>query len=346
MEGYVAERRRFIKIPEVVHVDHETTSEIYAKFTLGPLSRGWGWTMGTVLRRAMLSSVEGAAPTQLRINGVIHEFSTIDGVLEDVPLIVLNVKKLRFRKEGEGPEYAYLRVDKPGEYKGKDLELSPNLKLVNPDTPILTVTVQDKSLHLELKVEHGRGYETQEVIKKRSPGEPTGTIFLDAFYSPVRQVKLDVTNVRYGDRTDYEQVVFEVFTDGSVTPEQALEQTAELLRDHVEALLSLSDPKLASQESDAAGAGSPWANVSIESLEVPQTVKKALTDHGIYNVSDLLKYSEDEIMTWGDIKPRSFASLRSRLQEMGVMLTEGNNEEDEALSPENDDVEDTEEDET
>lgn len=337
----MAERRRFIKIPDAVHVDRETLTETFGRFSLSPLSRGWGWTMGTVLRRAMLSSVEGAAPTQLRINGVIHEFSTIDGVLEDVPLIVLNVKKLRFKLEGEGAASAFLHVDKPGEYKGKDLELPPNLVLVNPEVPLLSVTVQDKSVHIEIKVERGRGYETQELVKKRSPGESSGTIFLDAFYSPVRQVKLDVTNVRYGERTDYEQVVFEVLTDGSIKPDEALAQTAELLRDHVEALSSLSEPKSSSADGDSQSEDSPWMKVTIESLDVPQTVKKALSDHGVFTVSDLLKLSEDEIMTWGDIKPRSFASLRSRLQEMGVELGEGKSDaDDDSIENDTEDMED------
>ncbi len=313
----MTQRVRFIKIPEAVSVDKETLADNFGRFTFGPLARGWGWTMGTVLRRAMLSSVEGAASTQFRIDGVIHEFSTIEGVLQDVPLIVLNIKKLRFRLEGDGPEFAALHAVEPRDYTAADLELPPNLKLVNPDAPILTLTVKDKPVHMEIKIEKGRGYENQEAVKKRSPGEPTGTIFLDAFYSPVRQVKIDVNNVRFGDRTDYEQVVFEVFTDGSVKPEETLSQTAELLRAHVAALASISEPdsdKAPSQEEK----DPEWSNISIESLEIPQTVKKALIDHGITVVSELVKFNEDEILGWGDIKPRSFATLRTKIQALGA----------------------------
>ncbi|MBD3287082.1 hypothetical protein GF359_10505 [candidate division WOR-3 bacterium] len=317
MEGLVSERRKYIKIPETVEVDREVLTPDFGRFTLGPLARGWGWTMGTVIRRAMLSSVEGVAPTQLRIDGVIHEFSTLEGVLEDVPLIVLNVKKLRFKLEGEGPEYARLHATSPSEYKGGDLELSPNLTLVNKDQHLLTVTVDNRPAHLEIKLERGRGYENQETVKKRSPGEPEGTIFLDAFYSPVRRVKLDVTNVRYGERTDYEQIVFEVATDGTISPEQTLSQTADLLKGHVEALYSIAEPK--DESSDSLEVERPeWMDMKVESLEVPQTVKKVLADHGLKTVSEVVSLTEAEIVGWGEIKPRSFAILRSRIQDLGA----------------------------
>lgn len=323
----MAEQHKYIKIPEAVEYDKETATDTFARFWFGPLARGWGWTMGTVLRRAMLSSVEAAAPTQLRIDGVIHEFSTIEGVLEDVPLIVLNVKKLRFRLEGEGPEYAYLHADKAGEYKGAELELSPNLTLVNPDTPFLTVTAQERSVHIEIKVEHGRGYESQEFIKKRSPNESQGTIFLDAFYSPVRQVKIDTTNVRYGERIDYEQVTFEVTTDGSVTPLEALSQTAELLKDHVAALACLSEPRKSAPQ-PAESEEPTWKAVTIDSLDVPQTVKKALQDRGVKTVGELARYSEEDLKAWVEIKPRSLASLLSRIKVLGVELTGESGEQD------------------
>ncbi len=323
----MSERTRFIKIAEAVAVDRETLTDTFGRFTLSPLARGWGWTMGTVLRRAMLSSVEGAAPTQLRIDGVIHEFSSIDGVLEDVPFIVLNVKKLRFKLEGVDFEYARLHAAEPREYTGADLELPPNLELVNTDTPILTLSAKDRPVHMEIKVERGRGYESQELVKKRSPAEPSGTIFLDAFYSPVRQVKIDVANVRYGERIDYEQVVFEVATDGSVTPEETLVQTAQLLRSHVEALSKIIDPQASLAESGEAEE-STWNEVLVESLDVPQTVKKALADHGIKTVAELVGYTEEEIKEWGDIKPRSFSTLRSRLKGIGAEFAKQPTEEE------------------
>lgn len=323
----MSERTRFIKIAEAVAVDRETLTDTFGRFTFGPLARGWGWTMGTVLRRAMLSSVEGAAPTQLRIDGVIHEFSSIDGVLQDVPFTVLNVKKLRFKLEGADFEYARLHAEEPREYTGADLELPANLKLINADALILTLSLKDRPVHMEIKVERGRGYESQESVKKRSPGEPVGTIFLDAFYSPVRQVKIDVANVRYEERTDYEQVAFEVTTDGSVTPEETLAQTAGLLRSHVDALSKIIDPQASLAESEGAEE-STWNEVLVESLEVPQTVKKALADHGIKTVAELISNTEEEIKAWGDIKPRSFSTLRSRLEGMGAGFAKEGTEEE------------------
>jgi DNA-directed RNA polymerase subunit alpha len=195
--------------------------------------------------------------------------------------------------------------------------LPANLKLVNTDALILTLSSKDRPVHIEIRVERGRGYESQESVKKRSPGEPVGTIFLDAFYSPVRQVKIDVVNVRYGERTDYEQIAFEVATDGSVTPEETLVQTAELLRSHVDALSRIVDPRAGLAESGEAEE-TAWDEVLVESLDVPQTVKKALADHGIKTVAELISNTEEEIKEWGDIKPRSFSTLRSRLEGMGV----------------------------
>lgn len=318
----MSERTRFIKIADAVAVDRETLTDSFGRFTFGPLARGWGWTMGTVLRRAMLSSVEGAASTQLRIDGVIHEFSSIDGVLEDVPLMVLNIKKLRFKLEGADFEYARLHATEPREYTGADLELGANLKLVNTDLPVLTLSAKDRPLHLEIKVERGRGYESQESVKKRSPAESSGTIFLDAFYSPVRQVKIDVSNVRFGDRTDYEQVVFEIDTDGSISPEETLAHTAQLLRSHVDSLFRVVDPQARDAES-AEAEGSAWNEMLVESLEVPQTVKKALADHAVKTVAELIKHTEEEIKAWGDIKPRSFSTLRSRLESLGAKFSTG-----------------------
>jgi len=337
----VSERYRFIKIPEAVRVDQGTLTTTFGRFTLGPLARGWGWTMGTILRRAMLSSIEGAAPTQLRINGVIHEFSTIDGVLEDVPLIVLNVKKLRFKLEGDGPEYAALHATEPREYTAADLELPANLKVVNPEAVLLNLTAKERPLHMEIKIEHGRGYESQESVKKRSPGEPDGTIFLDAFYSPVRQVKIDVTNVRFGERTDYEQVVFEVSTDGSVTPEETLKETAELLSAHMQALFNLGGAEKADSAESEAGETPPWVEMKVEELDVPQTVKKVLADHGIQTVGRLVELSEGEIAGWGEIKPRSFATLRSRIEALGAKFALPDKQEEQTQEPKEDSEDET-----
>lgn len=323
----MSERARFIKIAEAVVVDREALTDTFGRFTFGPLARGWGWTMGTVLRRAMLSSVQGTAPTQLRIDGVIHEFSSIDGVLEDVPFIVLNVKKLRFKLEGKDFEYARLHATEPRAYTGADLELPANLKLINADAPILTLSAKDKPVHMEIRVELGRGYESQESVKKRSPAEPAGTIFLDAFYSPVRQVKIDVANVRYGERTDYEQVVFEVTTDGSVTPEETLVQTAQLLKSHVEALSKVVDPQARLAKAEEAEE-SKWGEILVESLEVPQTVKKALADHGITTVAELIEYTEEEIVKEWGVKPRSFSTLRSRVEALGAEFAKEDEEEE------------------
>jgi DNA-directed RNA polymerase subunit alpha len=188
------------------------------------------------LRRALLSSIQGAAITQVRIDNVLHEFSTIPGVLEDVPQIILNVKKIRMRLDSETPKTCNLYAKGADEFKTRNLTVPPEITIMNPDQPILTITEVSRSVNIEMRVENGRGYLPAERTEKKNVS-PEGTIFLDAFFSPVKKVSFTVENTRVADRADFEKVILEIWTDGTALPEECLIQSATILKNHMAALI-------------------------------------------------------------------------------------------------------------
>ncbi|MEO0083073.1 MAG: DNA-directed RNA polymerase subunit alpha [candidate division WOR-3 bacterium] len=225
-----------ILLPEGFVVDKESLTNEYGRFIISPLEKGWGQTIGNSLRRALLSSIQGAAITQVRIDKVLHEFSTIPGVLEDVPQIILNIKKIRLRLNSESPKNCYLHAKGIDEFKARHLTIPPEITIANPDQPILTITEATRSVNIEMRVENGRGYLPAERAEKKS-GFPEGTIFLDAFFSPVKKVNFTVENTRVAERADYEKVILEIWTDGTVLPEECLIQGATILKNHMNALI-------------------------------------------------------------------------------------------------------------
>jgi len=198
-----------------------------AKFEIEAFYPGYGVTIGNALRRVLLSSLEGAAVTQMKIKGVAHEFSTIDGILEDVISIMLNVKQLRFKMTGTEPQKAVLKVKGEKEIKGSDFELPSQLELVNPDCHIATLTSKDASLEMEILVEKGVGYLPRE--KQRKEKLEIGTIPVDAIFSPVKRVAIETENMRVGERTDFDKLLLTIETDGTISPREAFLRSLEIL---------------------------------------------------------------------------------------------------------------------
>jgi len=221
-------------LPEGIFKDELTDN--YGRFIFEPLERGYGVTIGNSLRRVLLSSIMGAAIVAVRIDGVYHEFTTIPGVLEDVPDIILNLKRVRFRFEDSETNSAnvFIRREGEGEIKASDLEVPPELTLVTPDVHIATLTAPDAKLYAELSVWRGRGYVPQDEIPKHL--FPEGTQVIDGVFSPITKVNYSIENVRVKARTDYERLILEIWTDGSVSPEKALEEASLRLKDAIEAL--------------------------------------------------------------------------------------------------------------
>lgn len=213
-----------------------TQDKNQAQFIIEALYPGYGVTLGNALRRVLLSSIEGAAVTQMKIKGVAHEFSTIPGVLEDVLQIMLNVKQLRFKLHGDSPQVATLKAKGEQEVKGKDLELPSQLELVNKDAHIATLTSKNAKLEMEIQVEKGVGYSPREEREKETT--EIGTILLDAVFSPVKNVAMRIENMRVGKRTDFERLILQVETDGTKSPQEAFKEAVQILINQFSHLLS------------------------------------------------------------------------------------------------------------
>jgi len=223
-------------MPEGIERDEATYSTTYGKFFLQPLERGFGVTLGNALRRVLLSSLHGAAITQIRFDGVLHEFSTIPGVVEDVSEIILNLKQVRLKLLNKRPDRVLLELKGPGTFKAGDIQKeTADFEILNPDHHIATLN-EDADFNVELKIGKGRGYVPAE--ENTLPDQPIGTIPLDAVYNPIRKVNYYVENTRVGHRIDYEKLTIEVETDGSVTPDDALTFAGKILKDHIELFIS------------------------------------------------------------------------------------------------------------
>ena len=229
---------RDFQIPTKVEVDKESVTATYGRFTAEPFERGFGTTVGNSLRRVLLSSLSGAAVVSVKIEGVLHEFSTIPGITEDVTDIILNVKKIRFKLHADKTKTLRLRKKGPGVAKAGDVEHDADIEILTPDLHIATL---DKSavLDMEIVVKHGRGYVSAE--RNKEEGMPIGVIPVDAFYSPVTRVNYLVENARVGRMTDYDKLLLEVWTDGSVSPEDALSSAALIVRGHLDIFIKVKD---------------------------------------------------------------------------------------------------------
>jgi DNA-directed RNA polymerase subunit alpha len=228
-----------IQLPEAVSVVKKEGNR--AVFEIGPLMPGYGATLANPLRRALLSSLEGAAITSIKIKGVDHEFGAISGVLEDVIQIILNIKKIRMRSFSSEPVVVKLTAKGEGAVTADDIELTSDVELVTPDQHIFTLTDKKASVEMELTVEKGRGY---VAIEQRSKDKlPIGVIAIDAIYSPVKLVNFSVDDVRVGQRIDFNKITMEIETDGSIQPEQALKEAAQVLKDHFELVSQVAVPE-------------------------------------------------------------------------------------------------------
>jgi len=320
--------KRFVT-PELLEFDAASASESYTRFTIAPLEKGWGTTVGNALRRALLSSVQGAAVTQVRIDGVPHEFSTIDDVVEDVPEIILNIKKLRMRLWSEAPKSCTLHAKGKREFTAKDLTVPPEIIIANPDQRILTISDASRVVNIELVVENGRGYVTSDRLKKNQT-VVEGTIFLDAFFSPVKRVNYWVESMRLLDRTDFEKVVLEVWTDGTVRPDEALIQSATILKNHMEVLVpSEKEPEFIEEEKLYRDRDRLMETLAmdIEELELSNRalncLKKGRSKRtgeriSIQTVGDLVQRTEKEMLDIENFGRKSLEELKKVLEDMSL----------------------------
>ena len=296
----------------------EDKRDDYGRFVVEPLERGFGTTVGNALRRVLLSSISGTAITAVKIYGVYHEFSTIEGVREDVIEIIANLKKIRFNLTGDSNvEILYLKKKGEGEVKAEDINLPPNVTMVNKDVTIAHITNPEVELNMEIRVEKGRGYVPVEEME--TIGE-TGWILVDADFSPVRLVSFKVEQTRVGEKTDYEKLIMEVKTDGSKTPNDAVKEAVDILLKHFSMLENISYEVPVIEEPVPVDELSEKLTLSIEELDISQRALNSLRRIGINTIGDLVQLTEDELKSTKNIGRKALAEIKEALKEMGLSL--------------------------
>ncbi len=289
-------------------------------FKIEGLYPGYGVTVGNTLRRVLLSSIEGAAITEVKIKGVSHEFSTISGVLEDTIMIIQNLKNLRFKIfEGEG-HTVQLKVKGEKEAKGSDLDLPPQVELANPSSHIATLTSKNAKLEMEIKIRKGIGYEsTDRRIKKK---QEIGTIPVDAIYTPVRRVNFQVENMRVGERTDFDRLNLEVETDGTLTPEEVFGRACQILIKHFSLFVETpgaaeSERKVTKKEKKEE---SDLTKIKIESLDLSARTANALLDNGIKTIGGLLRKNKETLLEIEGLGKKGLKEIKKELKKLNLEL--------------------------
>jgi len=307
-----------IQMPKETLVEDGTSTPKYAKFIIQPLERGFGTTLGNALRRVLLSSIQGAAPVAIRMNGVPHQFSTVPGVYEDVTEIVLNVKKLRLRLLGDESKTLVLENKKKGELKAKDLRIDSEVEILNPDLHIVNLT-EEIDFRMEIDVGWGRGYVVSEQNKRDDA--PVGTIFLDSMFSPVTRVNFNVENTRVGQRTDYDRLFLQIWTDGTITPEDALSFGAKLLKDHLQPFIKKEEQLEMVEEEKVDEETLRIRNLlkmRVEELELSVRSSNCLRAASIQTLEDLVQNTESEMLKHRNFGRKSLTELNSILGELGL----------------------------
>lgn len=303
-----------------VEWEKDTMTDTYGKLIVEPFEQGWGTTIGNSLRRALLSTIEGTAVTWVKIDGVLHEFSTIPGVVEDVPDIILNLKRLILKLHNSGPRKIYLNKKGEGEVKAKDFECPPEVEIVNPEHHIATLDT-DGELIMEVEVDKGYGYVPAE--QNKTGQEPIGVIFIDSFFSPVVRVTYRVEDMRIGQVTNYERLIMEIWTNGVVRPQEAVGQAAKILRDHLSSFIEFDKEKEEIKEFTIDKETERLKNVlktSIEELELSVRSSNCLKAANIKTLGELVKKTEAEMLKTRNFGKKSLAEIKEKLAAYGLSL--------------------------
>ncbi|HEB65267.1 MAG TPA: DNA-directed RNA polymerase subunit alpha [Chloroflexi bacterium] len=312
-------------------IEREAEARNYGKFVISPLERGYGVTVGNALRRILLSSLEGAAVTSIRISDVSHEFTDIPGVLEDVLRVMLNVKKLRLRLFDADTARLHLEVRGSGVITAADIIVPPEVEIINPDLYLFTVDDPNVNLEIEMTVERGRGYSP---VEERSGSLPIGDLPVDAIFNPVRKVNWEVGHARVGQNTNYDKLILEIWTDGTITPEKALSLSARYMIEHLRHLVGVSEESLMSalEESEEPGRmASEALDIPIENLDLSVRVFNSLKRTGITTVGEvieLLEKGEDALLSIRNFGEKSLTELYAKLRERGYFPDEDEDEEE------------------
>lgn len=308
--------------PKKLEAEKETLTPFYGKFTAEPFERGFGITIGNSLRRILLSSLQGAALTSVKIDGVLHEFSAIPGVKEDVTEIILNLKEVRLKLHTEGPKTIRVKAEGPRVLKAGDILTDDAVEILNPDHPIATLS-RDGKLSMEMVVKMGRSYVPAE--RNRDENQPIGTIPMDAIFSPIKKVNYTVTNARVGQITDYDKLTLELWTDGSLNPEEAVAHAAKILKDQLSIFVTFED----SEEEEEIMVQEHQGDMdklnenlfrSVDELELSVRSANCLKHADIRLIGDLVQKTEAEILATKNFGRKSLNEIKEILLEMGLGL--------------------------
>lgn len=324
-----------LHLPDIIKWDEETLTDKYGKMTVAALERGFGRTLGTALRRVMLSSLEGAAPVSVSIKGAEHEFSVINGILEDVPDMILNVKSLSVKYDGAETGQLVLKADKPGVYTGASFECPESITISNPEQTIAEITENGVDLDIAVDIQRGKGFVTQDEWYNSGKGREIGTILVDSWFCPVKKVNFEVDSARVGDRTDFDSLNMEITTDGSISPKDAIGNATKILVRHFEMLLGIGIEEPESEiveevevaeeveavEETPVVADTPAAeDVDLADTDLSKRYVKILSASGIATIDQLAVKTVDELLELRNFGAASLDVVRELLKVHGRSL--------------------------
>lgn len=302
-----------LKMPKEIII--EELRDDYGRFLLSPLERGFGITLGNNLRRFLLSSIQGAAIISVKADGALQEFSVLPGVLEDMTEIILNVKKVRVQIRDGKQKHLYLNIKKKGEVNAGMIETTEGIKVVNPEQHIATITEKNGELKFDMVADIGRGFVPSETFK--NPNAPVGTIFLDAIFSPIVKVNYRIETTRVGKRTDYEKLFFEVWTDRTIKPDEALALSAKILRDHINLLIKFEEePEVIETEEIDKGVEKirKLLNINVSELELSVRSNNVMKQAHIKTLGNLVQRTEAEMLKFRNFGKKSMEEMNNILK--------------------------------
>ncbi len=310
------------ELPKRLVKDESTATETYAKFIAEPFETGYGHTVGNSIRRVLLSSLEGAAVTSLKIDGAMHEFTTVDGVVEDVTDIVLNLKKVKFKLHTRDTQTLLLSANKEGAVTAGDIQVNQNVEIVNPGQHICTLD-RKKKFEMELEVKVGRGFCPGDENKKVD--QAIGVIAIDSIFSPVSRVRYAVEAARVGQRTDYDKLLIEIWTDGRISPDDALTQACAILQHHLDVFVGYDKNAVEFEEEtkpadDDKSKLKKLLNMSVNEIELSVRAANCLNNANITTVGQLAMKSEQEMLKYRNFGKKSLNEIKEKLAALGLTL--------------------------
>src|SRR3977135_4028394 len=310
------------EMPKRLTKEESTATDIYAKFVAEPFETGYDHTICNSLRRVLLSSLEGAAISSIKVDGAMHEVATIEGVVEDVTDIVLNLKKVLFKAHTRDPQALLVSANKEGEVTAADIQLNQNVELVNPEQHICTLD-KKKKFEMELEVQIGRGFMPGDENKK--PNQPIGVVAIDSLFSPVTRVRYAVESARVGQRTDYDRLIVEIWTDGRISPDDALTQASAILQHHLDVFVGYDKNAVQFEEAvekqdDEKSKLKKLLNMSVNEIELSVRAANCLNNANITTVGQLAMKTEAEMLKYRNFGKKSLNEIKEKLQQQGLSL--------------------------